>query len=158
MQTEDVILLIEDSIDDVLIMQRALRALQVANPLVVLHRSEQAVEYLTPKEKAIDGRGSPLPQLIVLDLKLPGMDGFEFLGWIRTQPELKHLPVVVITSSPYSADLRQAYQAGANSFLTKTADFSQFKASLREVTEYWLPKREPSTVEQVQVGQTINAS
>lgn len=138
MSQEATILVVEDNPDDVLLIGLALKKLNIANPLRIVSSGEDAVRYFSGAAPYHDRAKFPLPQLTFLDLKMPGVDGFEFLGWLRAQPELRHLPVIVLTSSPYSPDVTRAYQLGANSFVVKPTDGSDYTAALKQVTDFWL--------------------
>jgi DNA-binding NarL/FixJ family response regulator len=82
-----------------------------------------------------------MPELVLLDLAMPRMGGFDFLSWMRQQRELSSIPVVVLTGSALLADAKRAYQLGANSFLTKPADLAELALSLKDTTDYWLSPR-----------------
>lgn len=138
MKGTDTILLIEDNQADVVLMKLALERLKVPCRVVSVRDGQEALEYLEGCGPSFDRAQSPFPQLILLDLRMPRMDGFEFLQWLRLSPLLRHLPVIVITGSPLSYDVTRAYRAGANSFLVKSVDLSQFTAELGQTLSYWL--------------------
>lgn len=117
------ILIVEDNADDVLLVKRAFERAKVANPLRVLRDGTEAVAYLNGDVPYGDRAEHPLPGLVLLDIKMPMMDGFEVLKWIRRQPQFARLCVVMLTSSDEMRDVNQAYQLGANSFLVKPLDF-----------------------------------
>src|ERR1051326_572073 len=121
-----IFLLVEDSESDVVLIQRAFVTAKIVNPLVIVSTAEDAMSYLLGVGRYKDREEFPLPSLILLDLKLPGMDGFEFLKWLRQQPGIHALRVVVLSSSDSVRDIDQAYKAGANSFLVKPVDFERF--------------------------------
>ncbi len=132
------ILLVEDNPDDVKLTQRALRENKITNELVVMNDGVEAMEYLTGTCTAPpDGTGI-LPAVILLDLKLPRMDGLELLHRIRADDRLKLLPVVVLTSSREETDILKSYDNGANSYIRKPVDFEQFSEAVRELELYWL--------------------
>ena len=114
-----VILLVEDSEDDVLLFRRTLRKSGVPAALHLAEDGRQAMHYLAGTAPFADRRQHPLPDLVLLDLKLPHVGGFEVLRWIRAQPAFDPLCVVLLTSSPEPSDVATAYAAGANSYLTK---------------------------------------
>src|SRR5438874_1006611 len=118
-----VILLVDDSDNDIMLARRALAQAGIRNPIHVVHDGESAIAYLAGTGPYVNRDGYPLPDLVLLDLKMLGMDGFEVLRWIRRQPSLKALRVVVLTSSEDIYDIGRAYEAGANSFLVKPFDF-----------------------------------
>jgi len=133
-----VILVVEDRKDDIILIQRALAQASVPNPVHVVGNGEEAQAYLLGTGQFSDRSEFPLPDLILLDLKMPKMDGFELLRWIRSQPELKTLRVVVLTSSEDIYDINKAYQLGANSFLVKPHEFINFTAMMRTLGSFWL--------------------
>ena len=141
-----VILLVEDSEDDITIIRKAFERAGVRNPLFVVKDGEAAVAYLSGTGKYSVRDEYPLPALILLDLKLPGMDGFEVLRWIRETPGLSSLRVIVLTSSENIRDVNAAYQLGANSFMVKEMDFQNSVELARLITDFWLLKaKEPES-------------
>lgn len=133
-----VILLAEDDENHVLLVQRAFKKARLLNPLHVVHGGEDAIAYLKGKGPYANREEFPLPALLLLDLKMPRTDGFEVLEWIRTEPSLCALRVVVLTSSEDIRDVNRAYQLGANSFLQKPADFEKFVNVISALQGYWL--------------------
>jgi CheY-like chemotaxis protein len=99
---------------------------------------EEAILYLCAREKFSNRAEYPLPDLILLDLKMPRMDGFELLRWIKNQPELCNIRVIVLTSSTQYDDINRAYQLGANSFLIKPQEFRNFAEDCKLLQKYWL--------------------
>ena len=144
-RAEGVILLAEDNEDDVVLVRRAFREGSLLNPLQVVSNGDQAIAYLSGQGKYANRDEYPLPELVLLDLKMPRKNGFEVLQWIRQQPELKTLRLVVMTASDDIRDVNSAYQLGANSFLVKPVDI----ASLIEVSRalkgcwLWVPEDSP---------------
>jgi len=138
MSDEAVVLLVEDVEDDAELVRRAFAKGSVVNPLQIVRTGEEALEYLTGTGRYANRAEYPLPELLLLDLKLPGIDGFQVLRWIRQQPELKALRVVVLTSSQALSDATEAYKAGANSFLVKPIDFNDFVNVTNAIQGYWL--------------------
>jgi CheY-like chemotaxis protein len=135
-----VILLVEDSDDDVAIIRKAFRNAKIENPLHVVRDGEAAVAYLAGTGKYSLRDEYPLPALVLLDLKLPGMDGFEVLRWIRQTPGLSTMRVVVLTSSDQIRDVNAAYELGANSFMVKEMDFQNTVELARLIKDFWLAK------------------
>lgn len=133
-----VILLVEDREDDVLLIRKAFARAGLRNPLYVVNDGEQAIAYLMGEAPFTNRSEYPLPDLILLDLKMPRLDGFETLNWIRRQPGIRGLPVVVLTSSEEIRDVNRAYQLGANSFLVKPLDFENSIAVAKMIEKYWL--------------------
>jgi two-component system response regulator len=128
------ILLVEDNPDDELLTLRALRANNLGNHVEVARDGALAIEYLLG-----DGHASrPLPELVLLDLKLPKMDGLEVLQRLRASARTRRLPVVVLTSSREEQDIISSYELGANSYVRKPVDFEQFLEAVRQLGLYWL--------------------
>lgn len=144
MSDQAVILIAEDLEDDILLIQRALRKAQVLNPIQVVRNGDAVVAYLKGEGKFANREEYPLPGLLLLDLKMPRTDGFEVLTWIRQEPNLRALRVVVLTSSADMRDVTRAYELGANSFLVKPMDFEDYAGIGRFLNDYWLrTDREP---------------
>ena len=135
-----VILIVEDREDDILIMRKAFQKASLVNPIQIVRDGEEAVAYLGGEGKYANRAEYPLPALVLLDLKLPRMDGFEVLSWIRQQDGIQGLPVVVLTSSNELRDVNRAYSLGANSFFVKELDFQQAVDLSSLLRHYWLQK------------------
>jgi CheY-like chemotaxis protein len=135
------ILVIEDDDRDALLLVNALQGAGCA-PLPILSRAEEAVRYLQGAGEYSARDRHPLPSLIVLDLGLPGMSGLEFLGWLRQQPVLSAIPVIVLSGSVFSHAVKQAYALGAATFFTKPLgkDLDSFADS---IVRYWKASRSP---------------
>lgn len=133
-----VILLVEDREDDVTLIRRAFRQAYLNNPLYIVRDGEQGVAYLKGTGPYSSRDEYPLPDLILLDLKMPRMDGFEFLQWLREEPGINRIPVIVLTSSDQLRDVNRAYALGANSFLVKPTDFQNYINLSKLVNEYWM--------------------
>ena len=138
MPDQAVILLAEDRENDIFLIRRAFQEGGIGNPLFVVRDGEEALAYLKGEGKYNRRDEYPLPALFLLDLKMPGMDGFEVLHWVREQPGFNSLVIVVLTSSNLMRDVNQAYQLGANSFLVKNNDFPNFVETCKILDEYWL--------------------
>jgi len=136
-QEQPLILLVEDREDDVLLLRRSFQKAGISNPIQVARNGEEAVSYLGGTGKYSNRAEFPLPDLILLDLKMPKVDGFEVLRWIRTQPELSGMRVVVLSSSESIRDVNLAYALGANSFLVKPADFNDYVELSGFINDYW---------------------
>jgi CheY-like chemotaxis protein len=133
------ILHVENDADDIFLTQRAFKKVGVTNPTPAVENGEQAVSYLLGKGKFENRKDYPLPSVILLDWNMPLMSGSDFLHWLRAQTgALRRLPVVVLTSSNSHADVRQAYELGANGYLVKPATQESFQAMARAFAEYWL--------------------
>ena len=131
------ILLVEDSRADVMICERALAEGNVPHRLTVLPDGRQALDYFTRLQGPL-ATPDLLPDLVLLDLNLPGIDGYEVLGRIKNAPELKALPVVVLTTSRRDEDVRQTYQAGANTFIQKPSEYPRYRDLVKTLESYWL--------------------
>ena len=141
-----VILVVEDREDDILLIRKSFERAGVANPLHFVRTGDEALAYLSGESKYANRAEFPLPTLVLLDLKLPGMDGFEVLAWIRQQEGLRALPVIVLTSSTQLSDVNRAYQLGASSFFVKEIEFQNSVELSRLLQNYWLIKvRTPQT-------------
>jgi len=135
---QKVILLVEDNSDDVVLTLRALKKNNILNEVVIAKDGAEALDYLFGTGK-YEGRDTgDQPQLILLDLKLPRIDGLEVLKRMRTDPKTKLLPVVILTSSKEQSDLLDGYGSGANSYIRKPVDFRQFTEAVRQLGLYWL--------------------
>ena len=132
------ILLVEDSPDDALLIQRAFRKANLANPVQLAQDGEQAVAYLSGAPPFEDRARFPLPVFMLLDLKLPRRSGLEVLEWLRQRSDIKRLPVVVLTSSRETVDVNRAYDLGVNSYLTKPVGFEALLEMVKNVNLYWL--------------------
>ena len=132
------ILLAEDLEDDILLIRRAFAAAKISTPLFVVRDGEEATAYVSGTGKYSNRAEYTLPHLILLDLKMPRMDGFEFLRWIRQHPQLKAIPVIVLTSSEDIYDVNRAYELGANSFLVKPLEFINYPSLVNTLGKFWL--------------------
>src|SRR6187431_55634 len=128
-----VLLLAEDREDDILLLRKAFAKANLVNPVHLVRDGAEVLAYLTGEGKYANRIEFPLPDLLLLDLQMPKMNGFEVLTWIRQQPSLRALRVVVLTSSDRIQDVNLAYQLGANSFVVKPMDFDQFVGVSRAV-------------------------
>ncbi|MEH2142645.1 response regulator [Nostoc sp.] len=131
------ILLVEDNPDDEALTLRALKKNNILNEVVVARDGVEALDYLFGKGVYADRDMNLMPHLILLDLKLPKMDGLEVLRHLRADDRTKILPVVILTSSKEEQDLINGYSLGANSYVRKPVDFSQFSESVRQLGLYW---------------------
>jgi CheY-like chemotaxis protein len=145
MSLRPIILLVDDSEDDTILVRRAFVRAKLLNPLVAVASGEEAIAYLGGTDKYANRAEFPLPGLVLLDLKMPGSDGFEVLRWIRTQPCLHSLRVVVLTASDEVRDVKLAYQLGATSYLVKPLDFERLVEISQALSGcwVWLDKGEP---------------
>lgn len=134
MNTDREILLAEDDDVDVALMQRALRDVAVLNPLVVAHHGREAIEFL--ERRCANGQDR-LPALVILDLKMPLRSGIEVLQWMRKQPALRCLPVLMFSSSAHRDDIERAYAIGANAFIIKPASMAR-RREIAQFVHSWL--------------------
>lgn len=132
------ILLVEDDYNDVLLIKRAFRQAKVEQSLAIVSNGDDAIAYLSQEGKFADTKTYPLPCIVLLDLKLPRLSGLEVLAWIRQQPALKRLLVVVLTSSQENSDLEKAYDLGVNSYLVKPIKFQDLVQLVELLDNYWL--------------------
>jgi two-component system response regulator len=138
MNSDKVILLVEDNADDEALTKRSLTKNNILNDVVVAHDGVEALDYLFGSG-AYAGRDlRQLPQVVLLDLKLPKVDGLEVLRRIRADARTKLLPVVILTSSKEEQDLTNGYKLGANSYIRKPVDFNQFNEAVKALGLYWL--------------------
>jgi two-component system, response regulator len=141
--SEKKILLIEDNPSDVGLTRRALEQSHVANEMVVVEDGQDALDYLFASGAYAGRHPADLPTLVLLDLKLPRVDGLEVLRRLRADERTRRLPVVVLTSSKEERDVAASYDNGANSYMHKPVDFAQFAEAVRQLGLYWLVLNEP---------------
>lgn len=132
------ILLVEDNPRDEELTLRALKKSNILNPVVVARDGVEALDYLFARGSHANRDPAAMPQVILLDLKLPKIDGLEVLRTLRADGRTKLLPVVVLTSSNEEQDLIRSYSLGANSYVRKPVDFAQFLDAMRQLGVYWL--------------------
>jgi two-component system response regulator len=137
------ILLVEDNPDDIELTLRALKKNRISNEVVIAKDGVEALEFLFNDGVFRKKTGYDMPALLLLDLKLPAMDGFEILRRVRAFDRTKLIPVVILTSSREKLDLLKGYQLGANSYVRKPTDFSEFLQTIQELGQYWLTLNEP---------------
>jgi CheY-like chemotaxis protein len=139
---EKIILLVEDNLSDIDLARRALQKAHITNELVVAESGEEALDYLFGKG-AYKGRDArQMPALVLLDLKLPGVDGVEVIRRVRKHAVTMRQPVVVMSSSREERDIIQCYDSGANSYIRKPVDFLQFVDAIQQLGTYWLALNE----------------
>jgi len=134
---EKTILLVEDNGDDEALMLRALKKNGIANEIIVARDGAEALEYLLGTGNDPENK-IELPELILLDLKLPKIDGLEVLRRLRADERTQYVPVVVLTTSSEQRDIVDSYDLGANSYVTKPVDFNEFMEATRQLGTYWL--------------------
>jgi CheY-like chemotaxis protein len=138
-----VILLVEDNLSDVGLTKRAFEQHRIHNELVVVEDGQEALDYLFGAGAYADRDTGEMPAVILLDLKLPKLDGLEVLQRIRSHDQTKRLPVVILTSSREEHDVAISYDLGANSYIRKPVDFHQFAEAVRTLDLYWVVLNEP---------------
>ena len=137
MTEKETILLVDDSENDLILMRRAFQKAEFHNPLREVRNGEEAVAYLKGEGVYDDREKFPLPVVMLLDLNMPRMNGFDVLSWIQTQPSLKHLSIIILTASVRMEDVERAYDLGAHSFLVKPASLEKLVGMIRCLRD-WL--------------------
>ena len=140
------ILLVEDSEDNVFLVRHAMHKAGITARLEVATSGEQAIEYLGGINGYSDWNQFPLPSIVLLDLKMPGMDGFDVLKWIRQRPGLKALRVAMLTSSEMPSEIKMAHDLGANIFLTKPVQLERLVQIMKTLNEHWLQQAQSPAV------------
>jgi CheY-like chemotaxis protein len=144
---EKYVLLVEDNPDDEELTLVALKENHIGNPVVVVRDGAEALDYLFGSEQQSDADMNALPVVVLLDLKLPKVNGLEVLRRLRGNDRTKYLPVVILTSSKEEEDRLQSYALGANSYVRKPVDFGQFIEAVKQLGLYWLVWNEPPPLE-----------
>ncbi|MBE9053201.1 response regulator [Nostocales cyanobacterium LEGE 11386] len=147
MLTEETILLVEDDPRHILLIQRAFHKAGITNPVQVVNDGDAAVFYLSGEEPYGDRTLYPLPVLILLDLKLPRRSGDEVLMWLRQQPVIRRLPVVVLTASREYADINHLYDIGVNAYMVKPFAFNDLVEIVSLLNQHWLIFNEKPQIE-----------
>lgn len=132
------ILLVEDEPSDSLLIQRAFKSNNVENSIIHLKDGQQALDYLLGEEIYSDREQFPIPGLILLDLNLPKVKGLKVLDKIKKTPILKRIPTIVLSASDQSSDINQAYDSGANGYITKPVTYSALNELVRDLNSFWL--------------------
>lgn len=137
------ILLVEDNPNDVELTLRALKKANISNQIHVVRDGEEATEFIFCEGKFANRRIEDTPSVILLDLKLPKIDGLEILKRIKSDPRTKSIPVIVLTSSREQKDILESYNLGTNSYIVKPVNFEQFAAAVQQLGLYWLVLNQP---------------
>jgi CheY-like chemotaxis protein len=135
---QSTVLIAEDNPDDFLLLERAFRRADIRAALRWVRDGSEAQAYISGKAEYADRTQYPLPSLILADLKMPRMDGFELLTWVRSKSDLRRIPVVMLTSSSQGPDINKAYDMGANSYLVKPGKFEDLIHLSQQLKSYWL--------------------
>jgi len=146
MTTAKPVLYAEDDENDVFLMERAFKQAGIVNPLHIATDGKLAIDYLSGSGLYANREQYPIPCLALLDLKMPGKSGFDVLKWLRTQPAISTLPVIVLTSSNQDSDIHRAYLIGANGYLIKPGRPDELAVMVKGIKDYWLTQnRVPAT-------------
>jgi CheY-like chemotaxis protein len=137
METDQTILIAEDTETDAELLKIALHSIGVKNPLVIVPDGRAVTDYLCGKGKYEERPAVAFPSVLFVDLKMPRMNGFELLGWLREHPECSIIPVIVLSSSGTESDVKMAYELGAHAYLMKPGNLDDLKAMLRSTMEFW---------------------
>ena len=152
------ILLVEDNQDDMNLFMHVLRGEKLANKIHVVRDGEEALDFLFCRGAFSQRSFENPPKLVLLDLKLPKVDGIEVLKQIKADPRTKTIPVIIMTSSKEERDLVAGYNLGANSFVQKPVDFEQFRATVKTIGLYWLVINQPPVVGEATAGVTAGVT
>ena len=142
------ILLVEDNLQDLRLTQRALKKANLANHIHVARDGQEALEFIFCEGEYAGRKIENAPKVILLDLKLPKVDGKEVLERIKSDPRTKMIPVVVLTSSKELCDVVESYNLGVNSYIVKPVNFEGFAAAVRQLGMYWLLHNQPPKMEE----------
>jgi CheY-like chemotaxis protein len=134
---KSLILIAEDNADDADILTRAFRSAGLRNPIRVVSDGGEAIRYLKGEGTFSDRANFPPPRLLFIDLKMPGVGGFDLLRWLREHPELRIIPAIVLTSSSLEEDVKLAYDLGANCYLSKPIAFDDLKQMIQVTLQFW---------------------
>ena len=138
MHRQCTILIVDDDENDIFFVQRAFTEINVHCVFQILKNGQEVVDYLSGLGDYANREKYPLPMMILMDLKMPIMDGFQVLAWLRSRPGLKVIPTIVFSSSDVPADITRAYELGANSFMTKSVTYDGLLLKLQTLSQYWL--------------------
>jgi CheY-like chemotaxis protein len=141
------ILVVEDSDDDVFLLSRAFKSADLISPLLRAANGQEAIDYLSGKGDYADRAKFPFPSLVLLDIKMPFISGFEVLSWVRQQTGFGALPIVVFTTSDQECDVKRAYAAGANAYLVKPAQLEACEHLARLIKQFWIDANVGPTVD-----------
>ena len=131
------VLLVENDLNDIFLVKRAFKMASLQTPLQIVTDGQEAMHYLRGEGKYSDRQAHPLPKLIVMDIKMPGLTGFEVLEWIKHDALLRRIPVIIVSSSESPEDINRAYELGANAYMIKPVDYRQVEHLFESITHYW---------------------
>jgi len=138
------ILLVEDEPDDVFFVQRAFHSADLKHPLFAVGDGQEAINYLSGKGPYADHSVYPLPQLVLADLKMPRVSGFDLIAWMRNDKHCKLVPIIILSSSALAADVNRAYALGANAYMVKPADAHSLERLFQTIAEFWMAGQKPA--------------
>ena len=139
------ILLVEDEENDAILMKMAFKTNNILNPVQWVQDGLEAIAYLNGQGAYADRARYPFPEVLILDLKMPRMNGLEFLAWIREHPEFRVIPTIIMTSSRQDLDIEKAYNLGANTYMMKPSSFEELAKMVKLAHDYWATSVKPRT-------------
>jgi two-component system response regulator len=157
-KTDVEILLVEDNSNDLELAVHALRREKLSNNIEVVRDGEEALDFIFCRSKYSNRNFNHQPRLILLDLKLPKVDGLQVLREIKNDARTKAIPIVILTSSKEEKDRVEGYRLGVNSYIQKPVDFEQFRESIKQVGLYWLVVNQPPPEGTFSVARAVNAA
>jgi CheY-like chemotaxis protein len=139
------ILLVEDDPNDVWLVKHAFQSAGISNPLRIVNDGQEAIDYLKGNGAYSDRGAFPLPKLVLLDLKMPRLNGFDVIGWMRRHYPWKLTPIIILSSSALPQDVNRAYELGANAYMVKPADYRALERLFRTIADFWNAGETPTT-------------
>jgi CheY-like chemotaxis protein len=138
METKDyTVLLVEDDLNDIFLVKRAFKLARLESPLQVVTDGEEAIRYLKGEGRYADRSAYPLPKLVVMDIKMPRLSGFEVLEQVKQEGPLRRIPIVIVSSSDRHEDINRAYELGANAYMVKPMNYRSVEHLFEAITHYW---------------------
>lgn len=131
------ILLVEDDPNDVWLVKHAFQSANISNPLRIVNDGQEAIDYLRGAGAYGDRNAFPLPKLVLLDLKMPRLNGFDVISWMRRHYPAKLIPIIVLSSSALPQDVNRGYEMGANAYMVKPADYRALERLFRTIADFW---------------------
>ena len=138
------ILLVEDDPNDVWLVKHAFQSANISNPLRIVNDGQEAVDYLRGQGSFGDRHAFPTPKLVLLDLKMPRLNGFDVIGWMRRNYPWKLTPIIILSSSALPQDVNRAYELGANAYMVKPADYRALERLFRTIADFWTAGETPT--------------